>query len=295
MATPSLTLPSKSPTNLCTTCNKTFSTAINLRNHILTIHEHTFPFKCPYPSCTKSYSIETRLKVHIKTHLGQKPFTCDQCGKSFLEKGNLKMHIRFHSSLRPFKCHLCNKSYKTNGHLKDHINIQHHHIKKYHCDICNSNFGRSSTLKAHIRTHSGVKNIKCLIQGCEKYFSEKGNMLIHYKRHFMKMQLDKEEDVLHNSNSINAVITRPESNVTLTLNEDVSSHSVLKTNIYNDNDNNDESLHYIENIINDNSTSSSNNNNNNHIHHSIMSSNNKFYINDIQFDDKPFQFDFSYL
>lgn len=291
METPNLILPSKQPkqpsTNLCTTCNKTFSTAINLRNHILTIHEHTFPFKCPYPSCTKSYSIETRLKVHIKTHLGQKPFTCVQCGKSFLEKGNLKMHIRFHSSLRPFKCHLCNKSYKTNGHLKDHINIQHYHIKKYHCDICNSNFGRSSTLKAHIRTHSGVKNIKCLIQGCEKHFSEKGNMLIHYKRHLMKMQLDnKEEDVLNSSNSNNAVITRPESNVTLV---DASSH-VLKTNIYDDNDN-DESLHYIGNIINDNSTSSSNNN----IHHSIMSSNNKFYINDIQFDDKPFQFDFSYL
>ena len=293
METPNLILPSKSSkqpsTTLCLTCNKIFSTPINLRNHILTIHEHTFPFKCPYPSCSKSYSIETRLKVHIKTHLGQKPFTCEQCGKSFLEKGNLKTHIRFHSSLRPFKCHLCNKSYKTKGHLKDHINIQHHHIKKYHCDICNCNFGRSSTLKAHIRTHSGVKNIKCLIQGCEKYFSEKGNMLIHYKRHLMKMQLNKEEEeVLNNSN--NAILTRPESNVTLALNEDVSSRvdNILKTNIYNDDNN--ESLH----IINDNSTSSNSNSNNNHIHHSLIS-NNKFYINDIQIDDKPFQFDFSYL
>ena len=197
----------------CSICNKIFSTPINLRNHIKTIHEKNCPYKCPFPNCNKHYSIATRLKVHIRTHLGEKPYQCDICFKSFTEKGNLKTHMRFHSSQRPFKCPQCEKTYKTNGHLKDHIEIQHNKIKKFKCPICSNSFGRSSTLKAHIRTHTGEKSIKCKIEGCNKYFAEKGNMLIHYRRHVQRV-----EEPLKEKNSIEEVenaITRPCSNATL--------------------------------------------------------------------------------
>ena len=54
------------------------------------------------------------------------------------------------------------------------------------CETCEKRFGRISTLKAHIRTHTGERNFKCKIEGCYKYFAEKGNMEIHYKRHLKK-------------------------------------------------------------------------------------------------------------
>ena len=173
--------------NICHICHKPFSTLGNMRNHIITIHENYRPFKCTYPFCNKGYSIESRYQVHLRTHIGAKPFLCQICNKSFNEKGNLKTHLRFHSELRPFKCPHCTKCYKTNGHLKDHIEIQHNLIKKYFCQYCNKKFGRISTLKAHIRTHTGEKKYKCKMEGCDKWFAEKGNMEIHYKRHLRKL------------------------------------------------------------------------------------------------------------
>ena len=181
----------KSP-NLCPICNKIFSTLGNMRNHIMTIHQNYRPFKCTFPGCNKSYSIESRYQVHLRTHNGQKPFMCQICNKTFNEKGNLKTHLRFHSELRPFKCPNCSKRYKTKGHLKDHVEIQHNLIKKYFCEFCNKKFGRISTLKAHIRTHTGEKKYKCKIEGCEKWFAEKGNMEIHYIRHLKKLNKNEE-------------------------------------------------------------------------------------------------------
>jgi len=247
------------PKNYCSLCKKSFSTMGNLRNHIMTIHENQKPFKCPFPNCNKEYSIKSRLQVHYRTHTGSKPFICNFCGKAFNEKGNLKTHERFHSELRPFKCDKCSKTYKTNGHLKDHIEIQHLKIRKFQCKYCEKKFGRISTLKAHIRTHTGEKNYKCHIDGCNKFFAEKGNMEIHYKRHLKRIQMQmgkkfninvnfesfkkkKKDDVNSNDN----IITRPNSNLTL---------CNFSNNLFNLYSNNEKNCSYIlgnSNICNEN-------------------------------------------
>ena len=206
---------------ICPLCSKLFSTNGNLKNHIMTIHKNIRPYKCSYTGCNKEYSNKSRLEVHIRTHTGARPYVCTICSKSFNEKGNLKTHIGFHTDNRPFKCELCNKTYKTNGHLKDHIEIQHMKIRRFECQICQSKFGRRSTLIAHMRTHTGEKDYKCPIEGCEKRFAEKGNMSMHYKRHMRKL-LRKNEVTENISNGK----TRPPSD--LNINSDKSKEEMLK-------------------------------------------------------------------
>ena len=176
------------PSKVCTLCKKEFATSTVLKNHIETFHNKNFPFKCPFEGCDKKYSVESRLKIHIQTHSSEKPFVCDICQKAFHLKADLKSHIKTHSKDRLFQCNLCGKTYKTEAHLKEHTNITHKGVKNYHCQMCGKSFGKSSTLNAHIRSHNGEKKVKCLLESCNKFFTEKGNMMAHYKRHLKALE-----------------------------------------------------------------------------------------------------------
>ena len=46
--------------------------------------------------CDKTFVDPTRLRVHMRIHLGQKPFACARCGKAFTQKRTLDEHLRIH-------------------------------------------------------------------------------------------------------------------------------------------------------------------------------------------------------
>ncbi|EGW34372.1 uncharacterized protein SPAPADRAFT_54517 [Spathaspora passalidarum NRRL Y-27907] len=107
--------------------------------------------QCPY--CFKYFTQSTHLEVHIRSHIGYKPFECTYCHKKFTQGGNLRTHLRLHTGEKPFTC-----------------------------DVCHRSFSRKGNLAAHKLTHENLKPFECKLDGCDKSFTQLGNLKSHQNR-----------------------------------------------------------------------------------------------------------------
>lgn len=78
---------------VCDMCDQQFYTEHNLRCH-KKVHNLYCREKCSF--CSKMLNSRAKFVVHLRRHIGVKPFTCQICYEAFISEIKLKKHLRVH-------------------------------------------------------------------------------------------------------------------------------------------------------------------------------------------------------
>lgn len=142
------------------------------------IHRARNIYKCPV--CAKTVKSQNYLRLHMKSHTGDRPHKCMHCHKSFITKDTLTKHLSVHNETRNFKCGQCGKLFKRISHVREHLKI-HTMDRPFNCTVCRKTFKTNNAMKVHLRTHTSILPYVCPF--CRRRFREKGSLLRHQRMH----------------------------------------------------------------------------------------------------------------
>ncbi|XP_071344514.1 sal-like protein 1 [Trachinotus anak] len=134
--------------------------------------------------CHRILSCPSALRMHYRTHTGERPYQCRLCSRAFTTKGNLKTHQAVHCAaipLRHHSCPICQRKFTNAVVLQQHIHIHMegkyaldsleefkdaakvNHVKNFVDDsdegFCENRLSKFKSLSIHLSPSSFGKNL----------------------------------------------------------------------------------------------------------------------------------------
>ncbi|CAH0394608.1 unnamed protein product [Bemisia tabaci] len=155
---------------VCKTCGLAYDKELSYRDHVNKIHlGKRKRYKCEI--CNKLLSNRTCYDTHMRTHSGEKPFSCKTCGNSYCDKYSMAKHEKqVHGTQVEFTCPLCRKTYHRSCLLSEHIKWTHAtnleiELSNYKCTMCHEALLDIECYIQHILNHASKKMKKVPVNG----------------------------------------------------------------------------------------------------------------------------------
>lgn len=182
---------------VCYKCNEIFPSKRGLKQHAKSCtesgeiegeSEKFGKFSCT--QCAYRCQSPAILKIHERTHTGEKPFSCTFCDYKSGQKNNVAKHILVHMKEKPFSCQYCDYRCAQKNNLVVHERT-HTGYKPFACPYCDYRTVQKPNLVKHMYLHTDQKPFSCDI--CSYRCVQKTNLTKHKQRHLNEKDGDRIE------------------------------------------------------------------------------------------------------
>ena len=96
----------------------------------------------PHVVGRETYELDNTLVDVVQNDTGPNGYRCKKCNVFYPKKWYMKLHIRIHTGEKPYTCDYddCNKAFPRPGSLSEHKRKNHENIVHHVCPVCDKNF-----------------------------------------------------------------------------------------------------------------------------------------------------------